>query len=354
MINPKLIHIWNQWHTVLIFFGICIGVMIISLAAYWLLKRIIQILTRSNKKDINFFRKDWQKISLIIAVLLLLYFTEWFFLIPKAYSDYYSHLLTLLVIISLTWLAIRTLYAIREHLVKRAEKSSIDNINTRAIRTKLNILLKIVVFAVGIVGGATVLMTFPKIQQLGISILASAGVAGIIIGFAAQKSLSNLLAGIQIALTQPIRIDDVVIVEDEWGTIEEITLTYVVVRIWDKRRLIVPITYFVEKIFQNWTRNSSELVGTVFLHVDYTVSLDEMRVALDAILAGTNLWDGKTKNLAVTDTTFQTIELRILVSAADASRLWDLRCYVREKLITFLQEKHPEHLPKTRVLLNNQ
>lgn len=349
MINPKLIHIWNQWHTVLIFFGICIGVVIISLAAYWLLKRIIQRLTRSNKKDINFFRKDWQKFLLIIAVLLLLYFAEWFFLIPKAYSDYYSHLLTLLVIISLTWLAIRTLYAVREHLVKRAEKSSIDNINTRALRTKLNILLKIAVFAVGIVGGATALMTFPKIQQLGISILASAGVAGIIIGFAAQKSLSNLLAGIQIALTQPIRIDDVVIVDGEWGNIEEITLTYVVVRIWDRRRLIVPITYFVEKIFQNWTRISADLMGTVFIYVDYTAALSEIRAALDAILIGTDLWDGKIKNLSVTDTTAQTMEVRVLVSAADSSKLWELRCYVREKLITFLQQKYPVYLPKTRL-----
>ena len=351
--NLKLIHIWNQWHTVIIFFAMCAGIIAASFMAYWLLKKIIQLLTWNKKKDVSLFRKDWQKFLLIMAVLLLLYFAESFFLIPRAYIDYYSHLLTLLVIISLTWLVIQILCAVREHIVKRAEKKTGNSLNVRVLRTKLNILLKIVVFAVGIIGGAAALMTFPKIQQLGVSILASAGVAGIIIGFAAQKSLSNLLAGIQIALTQPIRIDDVVIVEGEWGNIEEITLTYVVVRIWDKRRLIVPITYFVEKIFQNWTRTSAELMGTIFIQVDYTASLHEVRAALDFILAKTDLWDGKVKNLTVTDALSQTIELRILVSALDASKLWDLRCYVREKMITFLQEKHPEYLPRTRLTLKN-
>ncbi|OGT07725.1 MAG: hypothetical protein A2X78_01610 [Gammaproteobacteria bacterium GWE2_37_16] len=351
--NPKLINVLNQWHTFFIFFAVFVGVLIASLVAYWLLKRII-FLAGKKKTKVSLFRKDWQKSLLVITVLILLYSAEYFFSMPKVYADYYSHLLTLLVIISLTWFSIQTLYAVREYICKRAEKPYANSLNARATRTKLNILFKIAVFAVGIIGGATALMTFPKVQQLGISILASAGVAGLLIGFAAQKSLGNLLAGIQIALTQPIRMDDVVIVEGNWGNVEEITLTYVVVRIWDGQRLIVPITYFVEKIFQNWTRTSFELIGTVFIQVDYTASLKEIRSALDSILVGTDLWDGRVKSLAVTNANAQNIELRVLVSAGDPSKLWDIRCYVREQLITFLQENHPDYLPRTRVALENQ
>jgi len=166
--------------------------------------------------------------------------------------------------------------------------------------------------------------------------------------------LSNLLVGIQIALTQPIRIDDTVIVEGEMGNIEEITMTYVVVRIWDKRRLIVPISYFVEKIFQNWTRKSSDLVGTVFLLVDYKTSFNELRTALDNALNATKLWDRKTKGLVITDAKSQAVEIRISVSAANSSDLWDLRCYVREQLINFMQNNHPEYLPKSNIEIKNK
>ena len=185
-------------------------------------------------------------------------------------------------------------------------------------------------------------------RHVGTSILASAGIASVIIGFAAQRSLGTLVAGLQIAITQPIRIDDVVIVENEWGRIEEITLTYVVVRIWDLRRLVVPISYFLEKPFQNWTRVSAHLLGTVMLHVDYTVPLNVMREELDRILEQSKLWDHKVKVLQVTDTTDRTLELRALVSAGNASAAWDLRCEVREAMVDFLQRNYPECLPRTR------
>jgi small-conductance mechanosensitive channel len=195
---------------------------------------------------------------------------------------------------------------------------------------------------------ATALMTFEKVRQLGTTLLASAGIAGIIIGIAAQRSIAALIAGVQMALTQPIRVDDVVIVENEWGRIEEITLTYVVVRIWDLRRLIVPTTYFLEKPFQNWTRVSTDLLGTVFLYVDYTVPVEEVRAELKRLAENSELWDGQVCVLQVTDTTEHAMQLRVLVSASDASNAWTLRCEVREKLVEFIQKNYPRSLPRLR------
>jgi len=192
------------------------------------------------------------------------------------------------------------------------------------------------------------LMTFEKVRQLGTSILASAGVIGIIVGVAAQRTIATFLAGIQIAVTQPIRIDDVVIVENEWGRIEEITLTYVVVRIWDLRRLVLPITYFIEKPFQNWTRVTADILGTVFIYVDYTVPIQAVREELHRILQNSKLWDKKVWGLQVTNTTEHTVELRALMSAPDASSAWDLRCEVRERLVEFIQKNYPDGLPKVR------
>jgi small-conductance mechanosensitive channel len=193
-----------------------------------------------------------------------------------------------------------------------------------------------------------VLLTFERVRQLGTGLLASAGVAGIVLGFAAQRSLSTILAGIQIALTQPIRVDDVVIVENEWGRIEEITLTYVVVRIWDKRRLVLPIVYFIERPFQNWTRVSADLLGTVNLHLDYSVPVDEIRAECKRILDGTPLWDGEAWCVQVTETTEHCMVVRPLFSARNASDQWDLRCEVREKLVAFVQRNYPQALPRVR------
>jgi small-conductance mechanosensitive channel len=226
-----------------------------------------------------------------------------------------------------------------------------DNLQARKVYTQVTVLKKLSMAVIGIFTLASMLMVFESVRQFGTSILASAGIAGIIIGFAAQRSISTLLAGFQIALTQPIRIDDVVIVENEWGRVEDISLTYVTVRIWDLRRLIVPIGYFIERPFQNWTRTSADILGTVFLHVDYTVPLQPLREELDRILAASPLWDGKVKVLQVTDAKPQTLELRALASAADASAAWDLRCEIREKLIAFLQAHYPASLPRVRAEL---
>jgi small-conductance mechanosensitive channel len=229
-----------------------------------------------------------------------------------------------------------------------------DNLQARSIYTQVVVLKKVALAVIGIFTLASMLMVFDSVRQFGASILASAGIAGIVIGFAAQRSIATLLAGFQIALTQPIRLDDVVIVENEWGHIEDITLTYVVVRVWDLRRLVVPITYFIEQPFQNWTRSSADILGTVFLYVDYGVPLDALRGELTRLLTMSRYWDGKVNVLQVTDAKEHTLELRALASAADASLAWDLRCEIREKLVAFIQHRYPESLPRFRASVEAQ
>jgi hypothetical protein len=191
-------------------------------------------------------------------------------------------------------------------------------------------------------------MTFSQVRALGAGLLASAGVIGVIVGIAAQSTLANLLAGIQIAITEPIRLDDVVVVEDEWGRIEEITFTYVVVRVWDERRVVLPISYFTQTPFENWTRRRAQVMGAVHLHVDYTAPIEELREEVGRIVAGTDLWDGREIGLQATDTRDRTLELRIVASAADAPRAWDLRCLIRERLVDYLVRNHPGALPRVR------
>jgi len=191
-------------------------------------------------------------------------------------------------------------------------------------------------------------MTFPAVRHLGVSLLASAGLAGLIVGMAARSTLSSLIAGIQVALTQPIRIEDAVVLEGEWGWIEEINTTYVVVRLWDLRRLVVPLSYFIEKPFQNWTRTTADLLATAMIYVDYSTPVQELREELHRILQSTELWDKRTWALQVTDATERTIQIRALMSARSGPAAFDLRCYVRENLVQFLRTKHPLSLPRQR------
>ena len=223
-----------------------------------------------------------------------------------------------------------------------------DNLRARGIHTQIMVLKKVAFTVIGIFTLASMLMVFESVRQFGASILASAGIAGIVIGLAAQRSIATLLAGFQIAMTQPIRVDDVVIVEGEWGRIEDITLTYVVVKIWDQRRLIVPMTHFLERPFQNWTRTSSEMLGTVILYLDYSIPVRALREELKRILQSSTRWDQRVGVLQVTDTREHTVEVRALVSAADASQAWDLRCEVREHLVAFVQRNYPDSLPRIR------
>jgi small-conductance mechanosensitive channel len=209
-------------------------------------------------------------------------------------------------------------------------------------------LRRLLVFAIVVLGLGTLLMTFQPVRRVGAGLLASAGVAGVIAGFAAQKSLGMIIGGLQLAITQPMRINDEIIVEGEWGVIEEITLTYVVVRVWDLRRLVVPITYFLEKSFQNWTRQSSDLIGVVFIYVDFLVPLDELRAESERIVRASKRWDGRVFAFQVTDFKPDCVEIRILASAPTAPITFDLRCEIRENLLAFLQAQHPSAFPRLR------
>jgi small-conductance mechanosensitive channel len=258
---------------------------------------------------------------------------------------------SVLLIVSLAWNLIAGLRTVKRILMERFDTSREDNLRSRKFQTHFNIMEKIIVFLIIIVSIALILMLFDDVRRIGLSLFASAGVAGIIVGFAAQRLIATVIAGLQIALTQPIRIDDVVIIENEWGRIEEITLTYVVVKIWDLRRLIVPSTYFFEKPFQNWTRTSAEILGTVFIYTDYHVSFDALREELTRLLESTPLWNKKVNVLQVTDAKEYGVEIRALMSAKDSPTAWDLRVFIREKLIEFIQKNYPESLPRTRVVV---
>jgi len=261
------------------------------------------------------------------------------------------HLLAIVLILAVGWLLGALLFVVEDVLVARLHLDARDNLHARKVYTQFRIMRRVAVAVIAVITLGMVLMSFERLRELGTGLLASAGVAGIIVGLAAQRTLANMFAGFQLALTQPIRIDDVVIVEGEWGWVEEFTLNYVVLRLWDLRRLVVPIGYFLDKPFQNWTRISADILGTVFLHVDYSVPVQAVRDELERILKTSTYWDGKVWRLHVTDAGEHTVELRALMSAADSPTAWELRCEVREKLLEFLQKNFPDGLPKTRAKL---
>ncbi|HEY2816991.1 MAG TPA: mechanosensitive ion channel family protein [Casimicrobiaceae bacterium] len=255
----------------------------------------------------------------------------------------------LLLIGALTWLVLRAVAAVAEVVIKLHPSNVSDNLEARRVQTQTRVLSRTAMFFVLLIGLGAALMTFPNVRQIGASLLASAGVAGLVAGIAARPVLGNLIAGLQIALTQPLRLDDVVIIEGEWGRIEEITANYVVVKIWDERRLIVPLQWVIEHPFQNWTRRESQLLGSVFLWLDYRTPLAPLRAELERVCASAPEWDQRVALLQVVDSTDRAMQVRALVSSADAARAWDLRCRVREALIAFLQQETPDALPRLRI-----
>lgn len=264
------------------------------------------------------------------------------------FSSALRDLLTVMLIVALTWLAVRSVGAVAEALVQAHPLDSQDNLQARRIHTQARVLARSVMVVIVIIGFGGALMTFPAVRQVGASLLASAGVAGLVAGIAARPVLGNLIAGLQIALSQPIRLDDVVVIQGEWGRVEEITGTYVSIRIWDQRRLIVPLQWFIENPFTNWTRNSSQIIGTVFFFVDYRMPLAPLREELERILQNAPEWDQRVQVLQVTDATEKSMQLRVLVSSFDSGLNWDLRCRVREGLLDFMQSSYPQFLPRTR------
>jgi small-conductance mechanosensitive channel len=337
------------------FSGASAVAIVIALFVHYLLFKILSKLSKQTNTGIDesltkHYREPIRWVMILISVRLVLPLFE----IPENLLDFSKHIFSLALIILVSWMIIKSTYVLDDYIVQQFNVDMKDNLRARKIHTQLNVLKRIVIAIVCILALGIILMTFEKVRQLGTTILASAGIVGIVVGLAAQKTIGTFIAGLQIAFTQPIRIDDVVIVEGEWGRIEEITLTYVVVKIWDLRRLVVPITYFIEKPFQNWTRVTADLLGSVFLYVDYTVRIEAIREELQRILKESQLWDGKVCVLQVTNTSERTVELRALMSAADASTAWSLRCEVREKLVAFIQKNYPHALPKLRAEFEKQ
>lgn len=269
---------------------------------------------------------------------------------PQA-SRIAAHMLFVAFIVLLGWSASTALTLAADFYLRRSTIGEGTDPLARKHVTQVRVLRRVTVTLVGIVTVAAALMTFDAVKQYGVSLIASAGAAGIIVGLALRPLLTNLFAGIQLAITQPIRIGDAVIVENEWGWVEEITGTYVVIKLWDWRRMVVPLSYFLEKPFQNWTRQSTDLIGTVLLWVDYTVPVEPIRRKLEEIAKASKLWDGQVVNLQVVDSNERAVQLRALVSARTSPQAWDLRCEVREQLILFLQETYPGALPKQRAEL---
>jgi small-conductance mechanosensitive channel len=330
------------------------GALLVGIAGHFVVFRILLRLTKSTKMtfDNALVNRCYRPLQWIVIVLIVRVVSK--LKQPKVETEVYDmpgHVIALLLIALVAWLLVRMTYVLEDYVTSRFDVGVKDNLKARKIHTQFKVLKRIAIVVVGILAFGTMLMTFERVHQLGTTILASAGVVGIVVGMAAQRTIATFLAGLQIAITQPIRVDDVVIVESEWGRIEEITLTYVVVRIWDLRRLIVPITYFIESPFQNWTRTSADILGTVFLYTDYTVPVNAVREELHNILKKSEHWDGKVCVLQITNASDRTMELRALMSAADASAAWTLRCEVREKLIEFVKTEYPQALPRMRAEL---
>ena len=262
------------------------------------------------------------------------------------------HANVLLLLVSLTWLGLRVVRGTTRGLIASYPLAAVDNLNARRVHTQAKVLANTLVIGILVTGLAAMLMTFPEARQFGASLLASAGVVGIIVGMAARPVLGNLVAGLQIALGQPLRIDDVLIVQGEWGRVEEITGTYVVLCIWDQRRLIIPLQWFIENPFQNWSRRNPELIGTVFVWVDYGMPMQILRTEAQRICAASPAWDGRHCKLDVTDTADHGVQIRLEVTAANADLLWRVRCDVREGLVDFMQRQYPQHLPRMRAELH--
>lgn len=342
-------YIEHNWPSLLWSAGFLLAAIAASLAArfsvLWLLKRISRrtrsvlgqsLLTRGQRPS------RW--IFPLLAVLAVLPGLE----LPHTLMLALEHIVGLGLIAAVAWLLILLVDITADVLASRYRIDVADNLIARRIQTQFQMLHHIVVVLVGVVSLAIMLMTIPAIRHIGVSILASAGVASLVVGLAMKDTLSNLIAGVQIAFAQPFRMGDAVVVEGEWGWIEEIGTMYVVVRIWDLRRLVLPLSYFLDHPFQNWTRTSAELLGYTYIYTDYTVPVDAVRAELRRICEATPLWRGQVCDVQVSDSDRFTMQLRALMDARNSSDAWDLRCLVREKLIDFLQKNYPGSLPRSR------
>lgn len=328
------------------------GILLAAAAAgylmYWILERLEPRIFGPAGGPIRLVRRCGRPLQWILPLLwvyLLLPATD----IPERIAGPAEKGLRTALIFLFAWLAVRMTYVLEDIILRKYDIEAADNLQARKIHTQFRVIRKIVALVVGVIALSSVLMGFERFRELGAGILASAGIAGLALGLGARTILSNLLAGVQIAMTQPIRIDDAVLVENEWGRVEEITLTYVVVRIWDLRRLVLPIGYFIEKPFQNWTRTTASIIGSVHIHADYTLAVQAVREEFFRLLENTPRWDGQVRALQVINANERAMELRAIMSAPNSPTAWDLRCEIREKLIDFIRREFPAALPKLRV-----
>lgn len=320
----------------------------LGLVVHWFGRAILLRLSRSVPRLHTVFRSIDRSARYVLA----LFFIQ---LVLRAAPDDLRgieplrHIASVLLILVLTWLMVRAVRGFAEGIITQHPLDVDDNLDARRIHTQTKVLMRSTMSLVVLVGISSVLMTFPSIRVIGASLLASAGVAGLVAGIAARPVLGNLIAGIQIALAQPIRLDDVLIVEGEWGRVEEITGSYVVLRIWDKRCLVIPLQWFIEHPFQNWTRKSAAITGSVLWWVDYRQPLEPVRAEIRRLCEEVpHWWDGKLALLQVTDSGPQSMQLRALVTARNSSDCWDLRCHVRAGVIDFIQRDYPQFLPRIR------
>lgn len=332
--------------TWLIAAAILAGGVVVMLGAYSLIVWLAKRLARRKKSGVlssfvNSLKGPLRLFFVMAGMMIAVPFTK----LPKDVISGIGHFLQLVLIAGIGWTFVAVARFFANAVDYRFRLDAADNLAARRVRTQTQVIERVATAVIIIVTVAVMLMTFPGVRQIGASVLASAGIAGLVIGMAAKSTFSSLIAGLQVALTQPIRLEDAVIVENEWGWIEEIQTTYVVVRLWDLRRLIVPLSYFIEHPFQNWTRTTADLLGTVTLFTDYGVPVEEVRQELHRILESTDLWDKKAWVLQVIDLTDTTMQLRALMSASDSGKIWDLRCLVREKLVEFLKTKYPNCMP---------
>ncbi|RFS21945.1 mechanosensitive ion channel family protein [Chitinophaga silvatica] len=353
---------WNQliertdhlpdflWNLILAGIAVILGWLIKYLLSFFLKKSFIEEKEFSLVHTIIF--RLGKAFNFLLPLLLLNMTLPMMRLNPK-YVPFLSKALEIALTLAFAALIIGVVKVLEDYIYHTYDLKKANNLKERKIRTQLQFIRKLVIALILILTVCGILLSFDSMRKLGAGLLTGVGVSGIIIGFAAQKSLGNLLAGFQIAFTQPIRIDDVLVVEGEWGRVEEITLTYVVLNIWDQRKLILPINYFIEKPFQNWTRTGAEILGTAFFYLDYTTPVDKLRAEFEKLLDLSPLWDKRAKALQVTNITDRTIEVRTLMSAATSGNAFDLRCYMRENLMKFIQENYPDCLPKTRADIEN-
>jgi len=348
----SILHVWHGWFFALFLF--C-GALVFSTAMHWLLFRILrhQQIENSSKTLGWGLHKHLGGPARAIFVITCLFLV--LPLAPGELKQYLGepvhHFLAIAMVLSLSWFAVGVVSVIESALLRKFDITAEDNMRARQVHTQMLIFRRALIGFILIVTVGSVLWTFhdERVWKAGTGLLASAGIASLILATAAKSTASNFLAGLQIALTSPIRIDDVVVVQGEWGRIEEITSAYVVIRIWDQRRLIVPLSYFIENSFTNWTRRSADILGTAFLYVDYTVPVEAMRTHLQKIAESSPLWDKRVCGLQVTDLKEHTMEIRCLVSSRNSSESFDLRCLVREEMIAFLRDNYPEALPRVRL-----